>query len=69
MYMRFFYTHTTLIYIPLSPELLFLGREYPLGFDYFRPRLRKAFNARAAERDEDKIRAGIKQAHFVKKGT
>lgn len=25
--------------------------------------------ARAAERDEDKIRAGIKQAEYVKKGT
>lgn len=46
-----------------------MGREYPLGFDYFRPRLHKAFMARAGERDEDKIRTGIKQAEFVKKGT
>jgi hypothetical protein len=50
------------------PELLFLGREYPLGYDYFRPRLHGAFISRASERDEDKIRQGIKQAEFVKKG-
>ncbi|KAF4976194.1 hypothetical protein FZEAL_7113 [Fusarium zealandicum] len=48
-------------------ELLFLGREYPLGFDYFRPRLHKAFISKAAERDEDKIRQGIAQAEYVKK--
>lgn len=52
-----------------SPELLFLGREYPLGFDYFRPRLHKAFISKASERDEDKIRQGIAQAEYVKKGT
>jgi hypothetical protein len=45
-----------------------LGREYPLGYDYFRPRLHKAFMARAGERDEDKIRSGIQQGEYVKKG-
>ncbi|OAR00902.1 hypothetical protein LLEC1_07260 [Akanthomyces lecanii] len=57
---------------PLTPgrtELLHLGREYPLGFGYFRPRLHKAFMAKSSERDEDKIRQGIKQAEYVKKGT
>lgn len=49
-------------------ELLYLGREYPLGFDYFRPRLHKAFISKAAERDEEKIRQGIAQAEYVKKG-
>ena len=49
-------------------ELLYLGREYPLGFDYFRPRLHKAFISKAGERDEDKIRQGIAQAEYVKKG-
>ena len=53
----------------LCPELLYLGREYPLGYGYFRPRLHKAFMSRAAETDEDKIRTGIKQAEYVKKGT
>ena len=45
-----------------------MGREYPLGFDYFRPRLHKAFISKAGERDEDKIRRGIAQAEYVKKG-
>lgn len=49
-------------------ELLYLGREYPLGFDYFRPRLHKAFISKAGERDEEKIRRGIAQAEYVKKG-
>ena len=49
-------------------ELLYLGREYPQGFDYFRPRLHKAFMAKAGLRDEEEIRKGIAQAEFVKKG-
>lgn len=51
-----------------SPELLYLGREYPLGYDYFRPRLQKAFKAKANLQDEDEIRKGIAQAEYVKKG-
>ncbi|KAF4967473.1 hypothetical protein FSARC_4996 [Fusarium sarcochroum] len=53
--------------ISIYKELLYLGREYPLGFDYFRPRLHKAFISKAAERDEDKIRQGLAQAEYVKK--
>lgn len=53
--------------ISIYKELLFLGREYPLGYDYFRPRLHGAFMGRAAERDEDVIRRGIAQAEYVKK--
>ncbi|KAL6854470.1 hypothetical protein J3F83DRAFT_754659 [Trichoderma novae-zelandiae] len=53
--------------VAIYKELLYLGREYPLGYTYFRPRLHKAFMARAAETDEDRIRAGIKQAEYVKK--
>jgi hypothetical protein len=55
--------------IAIYKELLYLGREYPLGFGYFRPRLHGAFMAKAGERDEDAIRRGIDQAHYVKKGT
>ncbi|GJN86338.1 complex 1 protein (LYR family) domain-containing protein [Purpureocillium lilacinum] len=54
--------------IAIYRELLYLGREYPLGFGYFRPRLHKAFISRADERDEAKIRSGIAQAEYVKKG-
>ncbi|KAJ4165753.1 hypothetical protein LMH87_007373 [Akanthomyces muscarius] len=53
--------------IAIYKELLYLGREYPLGYGYFRPRLHKAFMAKSSERDEDKIRQGIKQAEYVKK--
>ena len=49
-------------------ELLYLGREYPLGYDYFRPRLHKAFMSKATISDEEQIRKGIAQAEYVKKG-
>jgi hypothetical protein len=50
-------------------ELLHMGREYPLGYDYFRPRLHKAFMANASLQDEDAIRKCIARAEYVKKGT
>lgn len=50
------------------PELLYLGRDYPLGFNYFRPRLHKAFMANAHLDDEAQIRQGIERAKFVQKG-
>ncbi|KAF1824935.1 complex 1 protein [Dissoconium aciculare CBS 342.82] len=53
--------------IRIYKELLYLGREYPLGYDYFRPRLHKAFAAKAGLEDEAQIRKGIQQAEFVKK--
>ncbi|KAK0392034.1 hypothetical protein NLU13_1532 [Sarocladium strictum] len=53
--------------IAIYKELLYLGREYPLGYDYFRPRLHRAFISKAGERDEEKIKKGIEQAEFVKK--
>ncbi|OBR04023.1 Complex 1 protein [Colletotrichum higginsianum IMI 349063] len=46
---------------------IYKGREYPLGYDYFRPRLHGAFRANAALRDEDAIRRGIERAEYVKK--
>ncbi|KAK3702816.1 hypothetical protein LTR37_014800 [Vermiconidia calcicola] len=50
-------------------ELLYLGREYPLGFEnYFRPRLHKAFKAKSGLQDEDEIKKSIAQAEYVKKG-
>jgi hypothetical protein len=49
-------------------ELLNLGRAYPLGYDYFRPRLYKAFASNAFMTDEAEIRKGIERAEFVKKG-
>ena len=49
-------------------ELLNLGREYPLGYPYFRNRLHKAFASQAAVQDEEKIKKGIEKAEYVKKG-
>jgi hypothetical protein len=49
------------------PELLFLGREYPLGYQYYRERLHRAFSAQKHLTDENQIREGIKRAEFVKK--
>ncbi|KAI1259414.1 hypothetical protein F5Y18DRAFT_433352 [Xylariaceae sp. FL1019] len=54
--------------IAIYKELLYMGKEYPLGFSYFRPRLHKAFMANASQQDEDEIRKGISRAEFVKKG-
>ncbi|ROW16047.1 hypothetical protein VPNG_02503 [Cytospora leucostoma] len=50
-----------------DPELLYLGREYPQGYDFFRPRLHKAFMGNAGLRDEQKIKEGIARAEFVRK--
>lgn len=46
-----------------------MGKEYPLGFDYFRPRLHKAFKSNAELTEEGDIRKGIERAEYVKKGT
>ncbi|GAB7333432.1 hypothetical protein MBLNU13_g05038t1 [Cladosporium sp. NU13] len=53
--------------IRVYKQLLYMGREYPLGYDYFRPRLHKAFSAKAHIQDEGEIRKGIEQAEYVKK--
>lgn len=51
-----------------TSELLYLIRDYPLGYDYARPRLHKAFISQAGLRDEEQIKKGIERAEFVKKG-
>ncbi|KAI4130391.1 MAG: hypothetical protein LQ347_003399 [Umbilicaria vellea] len=48
-------------------ELLYLGREYPLGYSYFKPRLHKAFASQAELKDVEEIKKGIERAEFVKK--
>jgi hypothetical protein len=47
--------------------LLFLGREYPLGYAYFRDRLHTAFWKQKDLNDADKIKEGVRRAEFVKK--
>ncbi|KAL2105579.1 hypothetical protein VUR80DRAFT_8147 [Thermomyces stellatus] len=53
--------------IAIYKELLFLGREYPLGYSYFRRRLHGAFKANSGLRDEAEIRRCIERAEFVKR--
>ncbi|KAI1138522.1 complex 1 protein [Hypoxylon sp. FL0543] len=53
--------------IAIYKELLNLGKDYPQGFSYFRPRLHKAFMSNAHLRDEDAIRNAIARADYVKK--
>lgn len=53
--------------INIYKELLNLGRAYPLGYDYFRNRLHKAFSSQAHLSDEEQIKKGIARAEFVKK--
>ncbi|KAK7999170.1 hypothetical protein PG991_014845 [Apiospora marii] len=53
--------------IAMYKELLYLGRDYPQGYSWFRPRLHRAFMASADLRDEEAIRKGIARAEFVKK--
>lgn len=51
----------------LQSELLYLGREYPLGYAYFKPRLHKAFSAKADLTDVKDIKKGIEAAEYVKR--
>lgn len=53
--------------VRIYKELLFMGREYPQGYDYFRTRLHKAFASQKDLTDEEKIKKGIQRAEFVKK--
>lgn len=53
--------------IRIYKELLYLGRDYPQGYAYFRNRLHKAFASQQHITDEAKITDGIKRAEFVKK--
>ncbi|KAF2660635.1 LYR motif-containing protein 5A [Lophiostoma macrostomum CBS 122681] len=53
--------------IRVYKEMLFMGREYPQGYDYFKTRLHKAFDSQKHLTDESQIMKGIERAEFVKK--
>ncbi|KAH6850415.1 hypothetical protein B0I37DRAFT_371584 [Chaetomium sp. MPI-CAGE-AT-0009] len=53
--------------IAIYKQLLYLGRDYPQGYAFFRPRLHRAFMAKANLTDERAIREGIARADFVRK--
>ncbi|KAI4791251.1 hypothetical protein KUCAC02_034114 [Chaenocephalus aceratus] len=51
--------------VRLYKNLLYLGREYPKGGEYFRDRLRSAFSKNRAESDPQAIREMILRGEFV----
>ncbi|XP_065147937.1 LYR motif-containing protein 5B [Paramisgurnus dabryanus] len=53
--------------VRLYKTLLFLGREYPKGADYFRERLRAAFAKNRDVQDPEKIKELINRGEFVVK--
>ncbi|XP_047210799.1 LYR motif-containing protein 5B isoform X1 [Girardinichthys multiradiatus] len=47
------------------PQLLYLGREYPKGGDYFRDRLKAAFTKNKSVQDPEQIKAMIARGEYV----
>ena len=48
-----------------SLQLLYLGREYPLGYEYFREKLKNAFLKNKDVTDPEQIKAMIARGEFV----
>ncbi|XP_030069846.1 electron transfer flavoprotein regulatory factor 1 isoform X1 [Microcaecilia unicolor] len=51
--------------VKLYKNLLYLGREYPKGADYFREKLKKAFMKNRDVKDPEKIKELIERGEFV----
>ncbi|CAB3223442.1 unnamed protein product [Arctia plantaginis] len=51
----------------LYKTLLYLGREWPQGYDLFRKRLHKVFTKNSEETNPEKIKMMIKHGEFVGK--
>ncbi|KAL0111304.1 hypothetical protein PUN28_012899 [Cardiocondyla obscurior] len=51
--------------IHLYKTLLYMGREYPKGYQYFRTRLKRAFVKNKTETDPEKIDQMINHGNFV----
>ncbi|TDH09968.1 hypothetical protein EPR50_G00092770 [Perca flavescens] len=51
--------------VRLYKNLLYLGREYPKGGEYFRARLRAAFSKNRCVQEPEKIRELISRGEFV----
>ncbi|RHZ52956.1 hypothetical protein Glove_454g1 [Diversispora epigaea] len=49
----------------LYKRLLFLGREYPLGYSYFYPKLKNAFMKNRNLTNEDEIKKAIDSGEYV----
>lgn len=46
-------------------QLLYMGRDYPLGYPYFRDRCHRAFAKNREERDATKVATLLRHGHFV----
>ncbi|XP_078112458.1 LYR motif-containing protein 5B [Sander vitreus] len=53
--------------VRLYKNLLYLGREYPKGSEYFRDRLRAAFTKNKSVREPEKIQEMIARGEYVAK--
>ncbi|KAM4747988.1 electron transfer flavoprotein regulatory factor 1 [Rhinophrynus dorsalis] len=51
--------------VKLYKNLLFLGREYPKGENYFKERLKKAFMKNKDVKDPEKIKELIARGEYV----
>ncbi|KAI4494550.1 PREDICTED: LYR motif-containing protein 5 [Polistes canadensis] len=51
--------------IQMYKTLLYMGRDYPKGYEYFRVRLRRAFNKNKEERNPEQIDKMIAHCNFV----
>ncbi|XP_026751938.2 electron transfer flavoprotein regulatory factor 1 [Galleria mellonella] len=49
----------------LYKTMLYMGRDWPQGYDFFRHRLHKVFIKNSEETDPEKIRIMIKRGEFV----
>ncbi|XP_025192947.1 electron transfer flavoprotein regulatory factor 1 [Melanaphis sacchari] len=53
--------------INLYKTLLYMGRDYPQGYDFFRSRLKKAFQRNSDISDPEQIKMLVKRGEFVVK--
>ncbi|KAI9203138.1 putative growth hormone-inducible soluble protein [Polychytrium aggregatum] len=51
----------------LYKNLLWIGREYPAGFEFFKPKLKSAFLKNKSLETEEDIRKAIQHGEFVQK--
>lgn len=47
--------------------MLHMGRDYPAGYDFFRTRLKKAFQRNSGVTDPEEIQMLVKRGEFVVK--
>ena len=46
-------------------QLLFLGREYPLGYDYFQPKCKRAFMGKRALTEEADVKKAVEFGEYI----